>query len=113
MILTLIPDLLMRSKVQGLTGGRPIRHAASRQQLIDLVSDISEHVVILDLDSAGNDAGPFIGKLVAKHVRVIGFYSHVHPSIAQMGRDAGCNVVMTRSQVASRLPALLDEVYAS
>jgi hypothetical protein len=113
MILTLIPDLLIRSRIQGVTGNRPIRHAASQAQLIDMVSQSPGSIVILDLDKVGNDPTALIGKLISKSANVVGFCSHVNYEVAQNGREAGCSVVLTRSQLVTRLPAILEGIHAS
>lgn len=113
MILTWIPDLLIRSKIQGVTGNRPVRHATSLAQLIDMASQSKGSIVILDLDKVGNDATALIGKLISESATVVGFCSHVNHETAQNGREAGCSVVLTRSQLATRLPAVLESIHAS
>jgi len=39
---------------------------------------------------------------------VVGFYSHVDPSLAQAARDAGVTQVLTRSAFTARLAAILQ-----
>ena len=91
-----VPDLMDRSRLNGIPG---VEFVASPDALAAEGAD----VVVVDLSRPGVlDA---LARLI--DVRTIGFGSHVDRDLLAAARDAGCDLVLTRSGFFRRLGELL------
>jgi len=114
-VLALVDDLFFRAKIvetARLTGVELACFATAE----DLVEETRAHaptLVLMDLNS-GPTALDAIKQLAAGNsVTVIGFLSHVQAELAESAREAGCTIVMPRSQFSKELPTILARAKAA
>ena len=111
-ILALIPDLFFWSKVAAAASrlGLDARQVTSVAALLAGV-EAGAGLVLIDLDAQGVDALGAIRdvrrRAGASAPQLVAFASHVHGSLLERARDAGCSRVLTRGAMASGLPQLL------
>ncbi len=112
-VLVFVPDLFFQAKIVATakaTGGL-IRLISSPEALIEESRSQHESVVILDLAATGTDPIGLI--LVIKKdcgtasPRIVGFYSHVNKELERRAREAGCDLVLSKSTFSRRLPEIL------
>ena len=117
MILTLIPDLMMRSKVDVAANhyGLPVRHARSEDAFREALRDGGLDLILVDLDA--DDDIEAMARVIDDTRResmgaVVGFCSHVKTELIQAARAAGAHSVMANSTFAASVAGLVGEVAA-
>lgn len=110
-VLILTSDLTTGSQAQG-AATRQHRQAAialSAAALIDKARANPPSLVIVDLSLARLDIAAVAAELKALNPApaIVAFGPHVHETKLNAARDAGCDLVLTRGQFASRI----DEVF--
>ncbi len=91
MIVVIDADLLaferIRSTAESL--GKTV-HSATHESFDPGLEDLE--TVIIDLDRGGEEVLPTIGALAESNpgLRILGFFSHIAPEIADRARTAGC-----------------------
>jgi CheY-like chemotaxis protein len=115
MILTVIEDLIFLSKIRQtaqLTGVEI--EVVDPQQVRDRLSDPSVRALILDLNHRSGSAVDVIRSVksdgATRHIRIVGFLSHVQGDLAAAAREAGCDMVLARSAFSLQLPQLLRQL---
>jgi CheY-like chemotaxis protein len=110
--LLLSDDLIFSSRIAGeaRAQGVTVKTARSVEALEALARQPSPRCVLLDLALAG----PVIGELVRRLrdggvPRVVAYGSHVDTATLRAAREAGCDVVLPRSQFVEELPRALGE----
>lgn len=109
-ILLLCDDLLFGSKVTttGRAHGVPVAVARTPGQAVEKAAGAT--CAILDLNQQGMGLAELLPQLRAAGVRrVIGFGSHVDRETLNAAREAGCDLVMPRSQFAKEVERKLTE----
>ena len=97
-VIAFVPDLLDRSKVAAAAPD------AQFVTTVDLLSDPSADLVVVDLDRPGAP------EAVAHHPgRVVGFARHTEPATIERARSSGCEA-MARSVFFARTEELLSNV---
>lgn len=112
MILTFVEDLIFLAKIQQTA--QMIRvpvEPADPKRLRECAAQPHVRAVIVDLNHRSLDAVDLIRGLKqgakTRHIRVVGFLSHVQGDRAAAAREAGCDLVLARSAFHQQLPALL------
>jgi DNA-binding NarL/FixJ family response regulator len=110
--LMLSDDLMFNSRVMGTARefGGAVRTARNSEGLIALARSAPPTCVIIDLANPGLDIVGFVQELqrLEKPPRMIAYGSHVDTAVLQAAREAGCEVVMARSQFVTALPTQLQ-----
>lgn len=111
MIISFMPDLIMRSKLD----------VASRHYSVPVtfVTDIesfrevagpSVHSILIDID-ANPDLGFEMIRLAKKYdIRTIAFCSHVLTDLIKKTRESGATMVYSNSNMTASLPGLVSEI---
>lgn len=69
-------------------------------------------LVVIDLNCSALDPIQLVSEIKSgefRQIPVIGYVSHVQVELRQKAQDAGCDVVLARSSVDSKLPQILAE----
>ncbi len=107
-----IPDLFFASKLSGAAKrlGIAVQLATSRSALLESARS-GPDLVVADLDAPAVDAVGVARELNAEapegRPRMIAFGSHVHGERLEAARLAGYDDVLTKGQLASRIPGIL------
>ncbi|RPJ61169.1 MAG: response regulator [Acidobacteria bacterium] len=111
--LVFVPDLFFQAKILATAKatGRLIRVVPSPEALIEECRTPGAGVVILDLAPAGIDPIRIIQAIKTSDrtgaPRVVGFYSHINKDIERRAREAGCDLMLSKSTFSKRLPEIL------
>ena len=118
MIVAVIDDLMMRSRVSTAATGTSIvvRFASGEDHVVALASSSpSPSLLIVDLNGRRTDAAALIARLKAtpacSAVRVLGFVSHVDVATIAAARAAGIDDVVARGAFVDHLPDVLAGGY--
>jgi len=111
--LVFVPDLFFQAKILATAKatGRLIRVVPSPEALIEECRTPGAGIVILDLASPGVDPVGIIQAIKTSNrtgaPRIVGFYSHINKEIERRAREAGCDLLLTKSTFSKRLPEIL------
>jgi CheY-like chemotaxis protein len=114
-ILAVVDDLIFLSKIQQTAQqvGVPV-DVLDPAQVEDRIKDFAVRSIIIDLNHRSGKAVEVARAVKAnpatRHVRVVGFLSHVQGDLAAAARAAGCDTVLARSAFVQQLPQLLLEL---
>jgi len=117
MILVVVDDLLFLSKIQETAKHLGVEvKAAQPEDLSGGALAAAPNAFLIDLNHRSGKALEVVGALKSdsktKHIRVVGFVSHVQSDLIARARDAGCDLVLARSAFTSQLPSLLQRFSA-
>jgi CheY-like chemotaxis protein len=117
MLLVLTTDLMTQSKLTGAAAQlqTSCQFAMSAARLNDLVQKFPAAVVMIDLSAAGGSIESIVRDLRALPQpprAIVAFGPHVHEQQLDAARNAGCDAVLTRSQVFSPSVATLLPFFA-
>lgn len=116
MIVSFVPDLLMRSKIDVAARhyGAPVRHVADAAAWRRELAHGPIALVLLDLDHEGEEMVARVAEARrAGAGRVVAFCSHVRTDLIQAARAAGAHTVMANSTFAASVPGLVAEASPS
>lgn len=109
-------DLMWISKVTGTAKelGYDVKALRKPEQLLEKVKTIGAQVLLFDLDSIEPDA---LTKLITEVEPIcpctkVAYGSHVLVPMLKAAREAGCGVVLTKGQMSSNLPQLLEQWFS-
>lgn len=104
-ILVFCDDLIFTSKITATARARGLEAAVVRTQdsLIAKLRGNPVGCVVLDLHNATLDWATLFPALGESRPKFVGFGSHVDVATLKAARDAGCDLVMPRSQFVNRL----------
>lgn len=110
-VLALVSDMIFATKISTTARalGRDVVVLSSIDRLDALISQKHPPLLLIDLDSMGDDAMRAI-QIARNHAtkpRVVAFVSHVNVGLADRARDAGATSVMPRSKFTNDLPQIL------
>ena len=103
-------DLFFGSRVAAAADrvGLPCESCSSLQEAQSLCEQNDQSVVIIDLTLANLDIASWMTAFGgAKRPHVVAFGPHVHGTILDAARDAGCHEVLSRGFFANHLDQLL------
>jgi len=108
LVLMLSDDLIFNSRVMGTAKdlGAIVRTARNAETLLKLAGESAPACVIVDLANSGLRIGEVARDLkqLQPAPKVIAYGSHVDVAGLQAARDAGCDLVLPRSQFVANLP---------
>ena len=113
MVLAVVDDLLFSSKIRAVAGavGRRAVFARDHASIATSIRTYKPDLIIFDLDRAELDPIGAIREIRSqdelKHVKLVGFASHIHADLFQQARDAGIDLALARSGFVAALPDLL------
>jgi CheY-like chemotaxis protein len=113
-VLLLSDDFLWISRITGTARalGFEVKVVRGVEQLAEAAKQQAPACVILDLSTKGLLAAEAVGRVKAvcpQPPRFTAYGSHVDVATLKAAREAGCDPVLPRSQMAEQLPALLPE----
>jgi len=105
-------DILFRSRIDAAAQARGIEvaYASDPAQACKRCSEFKPAVVFIDLsDAAFSEQNVYREiRAVAAQARIVGFASHVDLKAFESARDAGLDLLLSRSEFTARLPELLN-----
>ena len=112
--LMLCDDLIFFSRVAGTAraAGLTVRQVRTAAALLVAAKANPPAGVILDLQNDGLDLSAFLAELRAAcptMPRIVAFGSHVEAATLRAARQAGCDLVLPRSQFVEMLEGSLKE----
>ena len=108
--LLLSQDLFFGSRITGTAEqlGLRVDTAANVAQALEKARQEPYRAVFVDLSLPGLSVAELMGGLPeAARPRVLAFGSHVHTSLLEQARAAGCDEVLTRGQLSANLAEIL------
>ena len=118
MILLFVEDILFISKIRTQAQAVGVSTFVVPPNVEDITSlflSQSYQKIFIDLNIQKRDPFAVIrllkGETISKTIPVVAFFSHVQTELAQKATEAGCDMVMPRSQFTMRLPDLLTGVF--
>lgn len=108
-VLTLVPDLLFGSQVQGMltAAGHEVELVGNEGRLRHRFGDAAAPavaVLVVDLTNDALDGPALVEELSAEgalaQTRTLGFYAHVDVSVRERAEQAGFDLVVPRSRMA-------------
>lgn len=110
--LGLVRDLLFRSRIDGAAeaAGVEVGYTSSLATVVQRCAELKPTVVIVDLSEPGFPPKETLDAITAgaPGARVVGFASHVSAKSMAAAREAGFDLVLSRSQFVTQLPQLLS-----
>ena len=111
----LCDDLMFTSRITGTARALNLEMRVCRRpgDLLALAAGQPLACVILDLDQADLDVAPLVGAVKQPGpATIVGFGSHVAAERLRAAREAGCDLVLPRSQFVQILSAELPAWFA-
>jgi DNA-binding NarL/FixJ family response regulator len=95
--------------------GMTVRTARNAEALLKLAADTAPTCAIIDLANPGLNISTLVPALkqLQPPPRLVAYGSHVDVVGLQAARDAGCDIVMARSQFVASLPRDLAQWLAA
>jgi CheY-like chemotaxis protein len=115
-VLIVCGDLFFSTQLRssGERAGAQIELELQGSQAARRAASIRYDVMIVDLETPGLDVGSLMESLgEGERPRVIAFGPHVQEQRLAAARTAGCDLVVSRGQIATSLPALVLRPRAS
>jgi len=112
-VIAVLNDLLFRVKIQEAAkrAGVEVVFVPSQGEALQQAQG-QPAVVILDLNDPKTEPLDTIQKLKGdsetRHIRLLGYVSHVQADLIQAARERGCDEVMARSAFSQNLPKILS-----
>jgi len=112
-LIAIVTDLIFIAKIQdgARRAGFTAVFAKNADDAIEKSKD-APAVIILDLNAPGFDSLEAIRALKSteqtRHVRLLGYVSHVEGDLIRAAQQQGCDRVVARSAFSQNLPALLE-----
>mgnify|MGYP005854407423 CR=1 FL=1 len=112
MILSLAPDLMIRSRIDVAARhyGVAARHVTTGEEFLAALAEPGDpwRLVLLDVDMPGIDGPALIAAArAATSARVVGSCSHVETDLIRSARAAGAHSVMANSTFTAAIPGLV------
>ena len=112
MILAAVEDLIFLSKIQETARLMGVAvEPADLKKVSEGFAQPSVRAIILDLNHRSGAAIDLLRTLKAnpatRRIEIVGFLSHVQGDLAAAARQAGCDLVLARSEFSQQLPQLL------
>ncbi len=113
MIVTLVPNLLLRSQLNSVLSGMNVesKNVQNSADMIAAIKGGTDIRVILDLNAAGVDTIELLKEIKRdfSSVQVIGFFSHVDKAIEQQAKAAAIDLLYPRSKFFGALPGIISQ----
>lgn len=113
-IIVAVSDMFFAAKIRA-TGDAlnvPLRFIRTAEEVMRVATEENASLVILDLHQQQPDPFQLARELKSRdelrHLRLLGFFSHVQTELERRAREAGFEQVMPRSAFTRRLPEILQ-----
>lgn len=109
-----VDDMFFAAKIRATAEAvnAPVRFVRQAEELIRAARDETPSLIIFDLHAQRLDPFELARQLKAdeelRHIRLLGFFSHVQTELERRAREAGFEQVMPRSAFARRLAEILQ-----
>ena len=109
-----VDDMFFAAKILGAAeaAGRRVERIKSREQLENEMISDPPALLIVDLNSNALDAIETIefcrSRPELNKVPILGFFSHVQVALKHSAEEAGCDLVMPRSQFTQKLNEIVS-----
>ncbi|MBD0370849.1 MAG: response regulator [Pyrinomonadaceae bacterium] len=113
-IIVAVDDMFFAAKIHATAEAVnvPLRFVRQAEELIQAARDETPSLIIFDLHSQRLDPFELARRLKAdeelRHIRLLGFFSHVQTELERRAREAGFEQVMPRSAFSRRLAEILQ-----
>lgn len=112
-VVAMVRDLIFVSKIQstGQAVSAPVLVVDSVMALQAALADNPVRLLIVDLGMSSHDSIQAVAAASRHRPRpkVVAFFAHVQPELAEMAARAGADVVVPRSKFSMDLPMILAE----
>jgi PleD family two-component response regulator len=114
-VLAVLSDLFFSAKINEAAkrAGVTLEYVTAEKDVLEKARS-NPALIILDLNFDAVRPVELIGKLKGnadlKHIRLIGFLSHVQTELKMKAQEAGCDQVMPRSAFSMNLPQILSSI---
>jgi PleD family two-component response regulator len=114
-VLAVVSDLFFSAKINEAAkrAGVTLEYVTAEKDVLEKARS-NPALIILDLNFDAVRPVELIGKLKGnadlKHIRLIGFLSHVQTELKMKAQEAGCDQVMPRSAFSMNLPQILSSI---
>jgi hypothetical protein len=104
------PDLLISSQIEGICVklGIQIKIATTIQDLRASLSEEAPKALVLDLDSLATDMQILQELTQKKSYKMVGYYSHVNPELADEAKKSGIELVLPRGAFVTKMRSILS-----
>ena len=112
-VLAVVSDLFFSAKINEAAkrAGVTLEYVTAEKDVLEKARS-NPALIILDLNFDAVRPVELIGKLKGnadlKHIRLIGYLSHVQTELKMKAQEAGCDQVMPRSAFSMNLPQILS-----
>ncbi|HKS28025.1 MAG TPA: hypothetical protein VJS44_09405 [Pyrinomonadaceae bacterium] len=112
-IIVAVSDMFFAAKIRaaGEALNIPLRFIKTAEEIERVAREESPSLIILDLHQQQPDPFQLARELKSReelrHIRLLGFFSHVQTELEKRAREAGFEQVMPRSAFTKRLPEIL------
>ncbi|HET6614800.1 MAG TPA: hypothetical protein VFH62_02835 [Dehalococcoidia bacterium] len=107
-----VSELLFQSRIDGALRalGFDTVGADTAQRLDDALA-AKPDIVLINVQERAFEARDAIARAKASDARVLAFGQHTSPAELRAARDAGADIAVPRSEVAERLPELVERLF--
>ena len=112
-IVVAVDDMFFAAKIRATAEalGIPLRFARRAEEVKSAALEDKTMLIIFDLHAERLNAFELAREIKAderlRHIRLLGFFSHVQVELQQKAHEAGFEEVMPRSAFSRRLPEIL------
>ncbi len=113
-IIVAVEDMFFAAKIRATAEALkvPLRFSKLAEEVIQAAREENRSLIILDLHAQRPDPFELAREIKRdeqlRHVRLLGFFSHVHTELERKAREAGFEEVMPRSAFTRRLAEILQ-----
>lgn len=113
-IIITVNDMFFASKIRATADALkiPLRFMRTAEEVFLAAREVNPSLIILDLHQQSPDPFKLARELKddehLRHIRLLGFFSHVQTELEKRAREAGFEQVMPRSAFSKRLPEILQ-----
>ncbi len=114
-VLAVIESLYFRSQLEGIARSKDVElyFASQGEQLSQLVKTFAPLMMIVDLSGLNSDwIFRHISNIIENNPRfpIVAFISHVREDVRQRAEKYGCRFILTKSQLAKKLPETIEQI---
>jgi len=111
--IALVRDILFRSRIDAVAQalGKEVAYVSDLEQALKQCDEIKPTTLFVDLSESGSSTASVGARVraLASTVRLVGFASHVDLKALKTARDAGFDLILSRSEFTNRLEELLKQ----
>jgi|DewCreStandDraft_2_1066082.scaffolds.fasta_scaffold00404_32 CheY-like chemotaxis protein len=115
-LLLALTDLLFLARIRAVAEplGLTLERATTPEDVLERARRNRPAALILDLQAERLDPLRVLAELKAddalRHIRTIGYFSHVREDVKRRAREVGCDLLLPRSVFVARLAQVLGDI---